>query len=184
MPDDTPFHAHLSVGSSPQISELLPTSPRAASLVSQELAPGPSGTHLPRHKEQKWRLLLFGFVLGNDLLGYWLDQLLGCLRFPIILRICNGERETQEALVCGTDGVAPPEGAGSWAETPIWAAPEWEQNFPWDTGLAPGYRRACPQRLRTTAPCSRSNYSPRRVSLIPQAPRLFPANSAQTGLGS
>lgn len=80
---------------------------------SAEQPVGPSGTYLPRHKEQKWGLLLFGFVLGNDLLGYWLDQLLGCLRLPIILRICNGERETREALVCGTDGVAPPEGAGS-----------------------------------------------------------------------
>lgn len=38
--------------------------------------------------------------------------------------------------------------------------------------------------MRTTAPRSRSNYSPHRVSLIPQVPRLCPAHSAQTGLGS
>lgn len=41
---------------------------------------------LVHHEEQKW-CLPFGFVLGNDLLSYWLDHLLGHLGLPIILRI-------------------------------------------------------------------------------------------------
>lgn len=57
-------------------------------------------THLPGHKEQQWCLLFFGFVLGNDFLSYWLDQLFGCLRFSIVLRICDtgGEEKGQETL--------------------------------------------------------------------------------------
>lgn len=50
-------------------------------------------THLPSHKEQQWCLFFFGFVLGNDLLSYWLDQLFGCLRLSIVLRICDRERK-------------------------------------------------------------------------------------------
>lgn len=41
---------------------------------------------LLHYEEQKW-CLPFGFVLGNDLLSYWLDHLLGHLGLPIILRI-------------------------------------------------------------------------------------------------
>lgn len=70
--------------------------------------PGPSSTHLPCHKEQKRRLLLFGFVLGNDLLSYWLYQLLGGLRLSVILRICDAGKTRRSTSL--SDRVAVPEG--------------------------------------------------------------------------
>lgn len=94
--DDTPFPTTFVCGLSQTCCHPRPQGPfkHAPEAIGHVLKvgseAGPSGAHLPRHEEQKGRLLLFGFVLGNDLLGYWLNQLFGCFGLPVILRICDG----------------------------------------------------------------------------------------------
>ena len=57
----------------------------------------------PCHKKkQGQRLLLFGFVSGSDHLSYGLDQLLGCLQLPIIIRIYHQE---EAGALLGLHGV-------------------------------------------------------------------------------
>lgn len=97
MTKDTPFLLHLYAAQSAQTQRFLQTSgsqdyscPESPAVGRPCPGTGPVlCTHLPGHKEQQRGLLFFGFVLGNDFLSYWLDQLFGCLRLSIVLRICD-----------------------------------------------------------------------------------------------
>lgn len=90
--DDTPFPVTFVCGLSQTRCHPRTQGPfkHAPEPIGHVLKVGPSGTRLPCHEEQKRSLLLFGFVLGDDLLGYWLNQLFGCFGLPVILRIFNG----------------------------------------------------------------------------------------------
>lgn len=89
MTKDIPFLLHI-YGHN-QLRPRGPFKPLEAKITHVLKVPGtrPICTYLPGHKEQQWGLLFFGFVLGNDLLSYWLDQLFGRFRLSIILRICD-----------------------------------------------------------------------------------------------